>query len=375
MSGEMWIDGKRTDVTRLSGNIPIGRDDYGVVIVGTVAIFFQPVKGALAPKRQGFRLDWVLAASVMLAAFLCAVVGVISVMDYRWRGEAADPFELDEDLIPRFLVTPPEELFEEEDGGTDMEDPGLRQREESGGERHEDEEGRVGREDSPQEDSEFEGAVDQEIVARVQTMGLLGALSGGEGSPLDEALDVPTVGDILAGTGALRTDLGRGSGGAGLRGTGMGGGGMGPGSLYGAGRVGTGIGAGMGGTGMGSGGIGARGRKNREVTVSLMRGRPRVNGYLSAEQINRVVRANQAAVRYCYEVAVQRQPNLRGRIEVAWRISLAGRVTSSRVARSTMNNAGVEGCIARQVRNWRFPEPDGGEVSVEYPFIFGVQGG
>jgi hypothetical protein len=375
MSGEMWIDGKRTDITGLAGNIPIGRDDYGVVIFGTVAIFFQPVKGALAPRRQGFRLDWVLAASVMLAAFLCAVVGVISVMDYRWRGEAPDPFELDEELISRFLVTPPEDLFEEEDGGTDMEDPGLRQREESGGERQEDEEGRVGREDSPTEDSEFEGDVDQEIVARVETMGLLGALSGGEGSPLDQALDVPTVGDLLAGTGALRTDLGRGSGGAGLRGTGMGGGGTGPGSLYGAGRVGTGIGAGMGGTGMGSGGIGARGRKNREVTISVMRGRPRVNGYLSAEQINRVVRANQAAVRYCYEVEVQRQPNLRGRIEVAWRISLAGRVTSSRVARSTMNNARVEGCIARQVRNWRFPEPDGGEVSVEYPFIFGVQGG
>ena len=77
------------------------------------------------------------------------------------------------------------------------------------------------------------------------------------------------------------------------------------------------------------------------------------------EQINRVVRANQAAVRYCYEVEVQRQPNLRGRIEIAWRISLAGRVTTSRVARSTMNNSRVEGCIARQGRNWRFPEPDG----------------
>ncbi|MEM6958153.1 MAG: AgmX/PglI C-terminal domain-containing protein, partial [Myxococcota bacterium] len=165
------------------------------------------------------------------------------------------------------------------------------------------------------------------------------------------------------------------SGGAGLRGLGMGGGGTGPGSLYGSGPVGTGIGAGRGGTGMGRGGIGARGRQTMEIRVAVMRGRPRVNGYLSAEQINRVVRANSAAVRYCYQNEVQRQPNLRGRVTVAWRISLAGRVTTSRIARSTLNNARVEGCIARQVRNWRFPQPDGGEVSVEYPFIFGVQGG
>ena len=75
--------------------------------------------------------------------------------------------------------------------------------------------------------------------------------------------------------------------------------------------------------------------------MSVMRGRARVNGYLSAEQINRVVRANQAAIRYCYEVEVQRQPNLRGRIEIAWRVNLQGSVSSARVARSTMNNSRV----------------------------------
>ena len=63
------------------------------------------------------------------------------------------------------------------------------------------------------------------------------------------------------------------------------------------------------------------------------------------------------------------------RIEIAWRVNLQGSVSSARVARSTMNNSRVEGCIVRQVRRWRFPRPDGGEVSVQYPFIFGVQGG
>jgi len=111
------------------------------------------------------------------------------------------------------------------------------------------------------------------------------------------------------------------------------------------------------------------------VRVTLQTAAPRVNGYLSAEQINRVVRANSAAIRYCYEVEVQRQPNLRGRIEIQWRINLAGSVTMSRVDSTTMNNPRVEGGIVRQVRRWRFPEPDGGEVVVTYPFIFGLAGG
>nr|MDQ3037748.1 TonB family protein [Myxococcota bacterium] len=137
---------------------------------------------------------------------------------------------------------------------------------------------------------------------------------------------------------------------------------------------GVGVGAGSGG-GRGRGGAGAPGRPREETRVSVSTGTPRVNGYLSPEQIMRVVRQNQAAIRYCYETELQRQPNLRGRIEVSWRINLQGSVTSSRVARSTMGNPRVEGCIVRQVRGWRFPQPDGGEVTVEFPFIFGAQGG
>ena len=41
---------------------------------------------------------------------------------------------------------------------------------------------------------------------------------------------------------------------------------------------------------------------------------------------------------------------------------------------STLGNAGVESCLVRQVKKWHFPKPDGGEVSVMYPFLFGVGG-
>lgn len=378
IGGEVWIGGKRTAVSQLAAPTPIGPEDYGVLTVGPLAVFFQHVKGAKAPPRALIQFDWSLVACVLLSTFLCGTLLVIGYLDWVWNGRGEhDRHELDAELVTRFMVTPPpEDLLEDTESGTETEDPGLRAREETGGERAEDDEGRVGNENAEQEDTEIEGAPAEAVATKVRTMGLLGALDGGgEGNAIAAALDVPSISDILGGTGAVSTTVGRGSRGAGLRGSGMGGGGTGPGALFGAGDVGTGIGSGMGGTGMGMGGIGTMGRMNAERVVSVMRGRPRVSGYLSAEQINRVVRANQTAVRYCYEVEVQRQPNLRGRVSIAWRINRQGTVASARVASSSLNNDRVEGCIVRQVRRWRFPEPDGGEVSVEYPFIFGVQGG
>jgi hypothetical protein len=381
LGGSVWIGGTRHEVGRLPAPVELGPGDYGVVTLGPVAVFFQHVRGAAAAPREIAKLDPALVFSVLLAFLLVGAIGVIAFLDYQRHGYGQiDPFELDESLVTRFMVTPPPEDFFEQvapESGDDTEDPGLRAREETGGRRHEGEEGRVGREDADTEDTHVQGEVTTAIATKVRNMGLLGALSdGGEGNAIAAALDVPTISDILGGMGDAPTRVGRGSGGTGLLGVGSGGGGDGPGSLFGAGDIGTGAGAGRGnGVGRGGGGVGARGRPAREVRVSVQQGNPSVSGYLSAEQINRVVRANAAAIRYCYEVEVQRQPNLRGRVEIAWRINLQGAVTTSRVASSTLRNPGVEGCIVRQVRRWRFPQPDGGEVNVTYPFIFGVSGG
>ncbi|MEM9190167.1 MAG: AgmX/PglI C-terminal domain-containing protein [Myxococcota bacterium] len=380
MAGDVWVGGSRRSVRDLASStssVPLGPDDYGVVTLGTIAVFFQHVRAARELPRAFLAFPAALFASISLSVFIHVALAVLFFLIIREFPER-DPLELPPDLQARFLVTPPpEDILEElRESGTNTEDPGLQTRDETGGERHEGDEGRVGREDAPQEDTEIEGEVTGEVAAQVRQMGLLGVLSGGgEENVIADALDVPDISDILGGTGAARTLVGRGSGGTGLRGTGMGGGGDGPGSLFGAGDIGMGIGAGMGGLGMGMGGIGVMGRPSMERTVTVTRGAPRVSGYLSPEQINRVVRANSAAIRYCYEIEVQRQPNLRGRVSIQWRINLQGGVTTARVASSSLGNASVEGCIVRQVRRWRFPQPDGGEVSVTYPFIFGVQGG
>lgn len=378
LGGAIWRGGVRQELASLRSAGPtleLGPDDYGVLTMGQIAFFFQHVRAA---KKPGWSLvfDGTYWASQALSAFMSAAFGGMMFLAHQ-EADNPDELELPTDLITRFMVTPPpEDLIEEQHGGTDTEDPGIQDRDEAGGAQAEDEEGRVGEEDAQQEDTEMEGEVNGGggAAERVSDMGLLKALHSD--SPLSALADGPSVSDILGGLGSARTVWGRGSGGTGLRGTGSGGGGTGPGTLFGGGGVGTGVGVGSGsGGGRGSGGPGARGRPHGEVAVRMTTEAPHVSGYLSPEQIMRVVRQNQAAVRYCYEAQLQRQPSLRGRIEIAWRINREGRVTTSRVARSTMGNPGVEGCIVRQVRNWRFDQPDGGEVDVVFPFIFGAGGG
>ncbi|MGF1464515.1 MAG: hypothetical protein ACFCGT_00145, partial [Sandaracinaceae bacterium] len=250
MGGAVWVQGERHPIEALSGPVRLGPEDYGVVTLDQVALFFQMVAGA--PK-----MGWVptveaaLWAALALSAFIHAAVLVILFLDLRHNPPNTD--ELSTELVQRFMVTPPPDPLEIEEppeaGGTETEDPGLVDDEEAGGRAAEEEEGRVGREDAEQEQTEMEGEVTGGAAAvRVQNIGLLGAIRGEEGeeNALAEALEGPNLGELLGGLGSDRTVMGRGSGGVGRRGTGSGGGGDGPGTLFGAGRMGTGVGAGRG---------------------------------------------------------------------------------------------------------------------------------
>lgn len=379
MGGAVWLRGQRTEVSGLANQlVPLGPDDFGVITLGGAAIFFQMVREAprVGAGWPQFLSNPARIAALLLSAFMHAAILLLAFIALEHFPVDSAGDALDIDLVRQFMVTPPPELEEPEElGGTDTEDPGLNDREEAGGEAAEGEEGRVGREDPEQEDTEMEGEITGGGAAeRVSHLGLLGAIQGGDGdtNALTEALEGPSIADLLGGLGSSRTVMGRGSGGLGLRGTGTGGGGTGRGTLFGSGTMGTGVGAGRGaGGGRGSGGPGVSGRPREEVRVQMRTEAPRVSGYLSPEQIMRVVRRNQSAVRYCYENELQRQPTLNGRIEIRWRIARNGSVTSAGVGSTTMRNARVEGCIVRQVRRWVFPQPDGGEVDVNFPFIFG----
>jgi hypothetical protein len=111
-------------------------------------------------------------------------------------------------------------------------------------------------------------------------------------------------------------------------------------------------------------------RKEHEVKLDVAPGNVEEGGGLSKEQINKVVRSHLNAVKFCYEKELQRKPTLSGKLEIYWVILPDGTVDKSKVASSSVEDAAVEGCVVRQVKQWSFPKSDGRTVVQSYPFIF-----
>ncbi len=231
-------------------------------------------------------------------------------------------------------------------------------------------EGRLGRADARAKETVLPKGREDVLRAKVAKTGLLAALgtARASGSGLGRLLDSNNRADMdqaMNGLAGATLVAGRGEGGLGSAGTGLGGGGTGFGRIQGSGNLDVGAARGRGRKGPGLG----RGRE-KEVQVGMETGTADAEGGLTREQINRVVRAHAAAIRYCYEKELQRQPALSGKIELAWLIRPNGTVDRARVAATTMRSRAVEGCMERQVKNWQFPRSDSETIVQSYPFFF-----
>jgi hypothetical protein len=176
---------------------------------------------------------------------------------------------------------------------------------------------------------------------------------------------------LLGGISGAKAGESYGVGGLGLRGSGPGGGGTGV-ATMGIGGVGTrGRGTGDASYGSGEGGLGSKG--DRDVRINM--GTPLVYGSLDKEIIRRVVRENQAQIRYCYERELTRTPGIMGKIVAKWVITGTGSVRQAQIVESQMNNKAVESCLSSRIQTWTFPKPKGGGiVVVTYPFVFKKSG-
>ena len=97
------------------------------------------------------------------------------------------------------------------------------------------------------------------------------------------------------------------------------------------------------------------------------------SGRLSRAQILKVINEHVAQIQACYERVLARDRSLAGKITFDWVISPTGSVESVRVRSSTMSSTAISSCIMQEIRGWTFPTPEGGSVSVTYPYIFNAQ--
>jgi tetratricopeptide (TPR) repeat protein len=178
---------------------------------------------------------------------------------------------------------------------------------------------------------------------------------------------------------AWGNDIGEsfGAGGLGLSGVGEGGGGRAEsasGSFTGQpglGQVGTiGRGAGTGsGQGFGSG-HGRLGSSHRARAPQVRMGATMVSGRLPPEVIQRIVRQNFGRFRRCYQSALERKPNAMGRVAVRFVIGREGAVSGTSVLQDDIGDVRFASCMVQAVAALSFPQPEGGVVTVSYPFLF-----
>lgn len=391
MQGEVTLDGQRITLAELvasgragsSGSaytFPLPAGAHCRVQYGDVTFHINSVAPGrvIATKSEADKPFWLYnSASLAVIGSLLVLVHLIPDdmlemnsdelnADNRFVGYMNQPDEIPEEEPP-----PEQENSDDEAGGT--------------GQRHKGEEGKMGKPTSKNKSGLYamkgpKDAIpqmarnfDPDMMAR--NAGILGMVQQESGhflaSPYGAAFAVGNDDEDVWG-GLTGTEIGEayGVGGLGLVGTGRGGGGTGEGTigLGNVGLIGKGGGGGTGsGYGRGSGaGFGGRGTRVPRVRQA----KADVKGALDKDIIRRVVRAHINEVRGCYNQGLVRDPNLKGRVSVQFTIGPTGNVPVAVVQESSIKDNSVAQCIAKAVKRWKFPKPDGGgNVVVTYPFV------
>ncbi|MBM4353524.1 MAG: TonB family protein [Deltaproteobacteria bacterium] len=97
-------------------------------------------------------------------------------------------------------------------------------------------------------------------------------------------------------------------------------------------------------------------------------------GKLDREVVKNYIRKQLAKIRWCYQKAFQKNPELEGKLTVSFVISPTGSVMSAKVINSSLGDKELEGCVEQKIMTWKFPAPQGGGVvKVNYPFVLRKQ--
>jgi TonB family protein len=146
-----------------------------------------------------------------------------------------------------------------------------------------------------------------------------------------------------------------------------------------AGTGGTGVGgpggpvvAGLDKDGGGGNRLKAGGLQERELkAIVASAGEATTSGGLTKKIIQQYMDRQKGQIVSCYKKEVQKNPNLEGKVVVAFTISPTGKVMSPSIRSSTLGNGAVESCIVSKLGLFKFPAPDNaGAVKVTYPFLF-----
>ncbi|GMV14686.1 MAG: hypothetical protein AMXMBFR56_29100 [Polyangiaceae bacterium] len=96
---------------------------------------------------------------------------------------------------------------------------------------------------------------------------------------------------------------------------------------------------------------------------------PAPTGGMDPADIARVIRARVSKIRGCYQAELKNDPGFETKLTVRLVIGTNGAVSSASLTRPSGRQS-FDVCVLGEVRRLRFPAPDGGAVTVSYPFVF-----
>jgi outer membrane biosynthesis protein TonB len=215
---------------------------------------------------------------------------------------------------------------------------------------------------TPAEDAAKKAARAAAVAKAVQSKGILkvlgslGASGGGGGAVADVFGSGGGVGDVataLSGAGgvAVATDPGAGGG---RKGGGQGG-------AASIGDLAT----------SGGGAVGLGAKSDVRVSGSVAAEAAEIDSAeIDQGKLGAFVRARMGLIKTCYETALKRNPNLRGKLTIRFTILETGGVADVTVVLNTVGSPEVAACISGTMRSWRTQFRPSGPVTVEYPFVF-----
>ena len=98
-------------------------------------------------------------------------------------------------------------------------------------------------------------------------------------------------------------------------------------------------------------------RKAKKAFVTFKVGVAKYEGPCDSENVRRVTRARQKALRYCYEKQSRKNPKLKGDVTLVWTISTEGKVPKVTATKSIMKNEKVSHCMGRVIKRARYKAP------------------
>lgn len=93
-------------------------------------------------------------------------------------------------------------------------------------------------------------------------------------------------------------------------------------------------------------------------------------GQIDESVLQKVLSKYLSKFQYCYEKALLSDASLSGAIVMQWVIHPGGRASDVKVVKSALNNAALHSCLSRELGSINYPSPNGGSVTVKYPFAF-----